>query len=42
LALSGRQLLLLPVRKRKTTLVPPILRLEVLAAKREPGEQVLI
>ncbi len=31
-----------PVRKKYTTLVPPILRPEVLAAKREPGEHVLV
>jgi len=31
-----------PVRKRKTTLVPPILRPEILAAKREPGGHVLV
>lgn len=31
-----------PIRKKRTTLVPPILRPEVLAAKREPGEHVLV
>jgi len=31
-----------PVRKKRTTLVPPILRPEVLAATREPGEHVLV
>lgn len=31
-----------PVRKPRTTLVPPILRPEVLAAKREPGRHVLV
>lgn len=31
-----------PVRKPRTTLVPPILRPEVLAARREPGEHVLV
>lgn len=31
-----------PVRKARTTLVPPILRPEILAAKREPGEHVLV
>src|SRR5262249_11453863 len=31
-----------PVRKKRTTLVPPILRPEILAAKREPGEHVLV
>ena len=31
-----------PVRKKFTTLVPPILRPEVIAAKREPGEHVLV
>lgn len=31
-----------PVRKKRTTLVPPILRPEVLAARREPGEHVLV
>lgn len=31
-----------PVRKRRTTLVPPILRAPVLAAKREPGEHVIV
>jgi len=31
-----------PVRKRRTTLVPPILRPEILAARREPGEHVLV
>ena len=31
-----------PVRKKRTTLVPPILRSEILAAKREPGEHILV
>jgi uncharacterized protein (TIGR00661 family) len=31
-----------PVRKPRTTLVPPILRPEILKAKREPGEHVLV
>ena len=31
-----------PVRKDRTTLVPPILRPEILAARREPGEHVLV
>jgi len=31
-----------PVRKKRTTLVPPILRPEVLAAKREPRDHVLV
>ena len=31
-----------PVRKQRTTLVPPILRPEILAAKREPGAHVLV
>lgn len=31
-----------PVRKPRTTLVPPILRPEILMAKREPGEHVLV
>ncbi len=31
-----------PVRKRYTSLVPPILRPEILAAEREPGEHVLV
>lgn len=31
-----------PVRKKRTTLVPPILRPEILAAVREPGESVLV
>jgi uncharacterized protein (TIGR00661 family) len=31
-----------PVRKRRTTLVPPILRPEILAAKREPGDHVVV
>ncbi|HEY1101629.1 MAG TPA: glycosyltransferase family protein, partial [Myxococcota bacterium] len=31
-----------PVRKARTTLVPPILRPEILAAKREPGDHVLV
>ncbi len=31
-----------PVRKERTTLVPPILRPEVLAARREPGKHVLV
>jgi uncharacterized protein (TIGR00661 family) len=31
-----------PVRKKFTTLVPPILRKEVLEAKREPGEHVVV
>lgn len=30
------------VRKRRTTLVPPILRPEILAARREPGDHVLV
>ncbi len=31
-----------PVRKRRTTLVPPILRPEILRAVREPGDHVLV
>ncbi len=31
-----------PVRKPRTTLVPPILRPEVLAAVREPGDHILV
>ena len=31
-----------PVKKPRTTLVPPILRPEILAAKREPGDHVLV
>jgi uncharacterized protein (TIGR00661 family) len=31
-----------PVRKPRTSLIPPILRPEVLAARREPGEHVLV
>ncbi len=31
-----------PVRKPRTTLVPPILRPEILAAEREPGSHVLV
>jgi uncharacterized protein (TIGR00661 family) len=31
-----------PVCKPKTTLVPPILRPEILAARRDPGEHVLV
>jgi len=31
-----------PVRKKRTTLVSPILRAEILAAKREPGDHVLV
>ena len=31
-----------PVRKSRTTLVPPILRPEILAAAREPGEHVVV
>jgi len=31
-----------PVRKKRTTLVNPILRPEILAAEREPGEHVLV
>lgn len=31
-----------PVRKRRTTLIPPILRPEVMSAKREPGDHVLV
>jgi len=31
-----------PVRKKRTTLVPPILRPEILAARREPGKHVLV
>jgi uncharacterized protein (TIGR00661 family) len=30
------------VKKRRTTLVPPILRPEILAAQREPGDHVLV
>ncbi len=30
------------VRKKRTTLVPPVLRPEILAAKREPGEHILV
>ncbi|MCC6807650.1 MAG: teichoic acid biosynthesis protein [Deltaproteobacteria bacterium] len=30
------------VRKKRTTLVPPILRPEILAAKREPGKHILV
>jgi uncharacterized protein (TIGR00661 family) len=30
------------VRKRRTSLVPPILRPEILAARREPGDRVLV
>jgi uncharacterized protein (TIGR00661 family) len=30
------------VRKKRTTLVPPILRPEIISAKREPGEHVLV
>jgi uncharacterized protein (TIGR00661 family) len=31
-----------PVRRKRTTLVPPILRPEVITAKREPGNHVLV
>jgi uncharacterized protein (TIGR00661 family) len=31
-----------PVRKKRTTLIPPILRPEILAAKREPRDHVLV
>lgn len=31
-----------PVRKNRTTLVPPILRPEILAARREPGDHVVV
>lgn len=31
-----------PVKKPRTTLVPPILRPEILAAKREPGDHILV
>jgi uncharacterized protein (TIGR00661 family) len=31
-----------PVKKPRTTLLPPILRPEILAARREPGEHVLV
>jgi len=31
-----------PVRKTRTTLVPPILRPEILAAEREPGDHLLV
>ena len=31
-----------PVRKKRTTLVPPILRPEILGARREPGSHVLV
>lgn len=31
-----------PVRKRRTTLVPPILRPEILEARREPGSHVVV
>jgi len=30
------------VRKPRTTLIPPILRPEILAARREPGDQILV
>lgn len=31
-----------PVRRKRTTLVPPVLRPELVAAKREPGDHVLV
>jgi uncharacterized protein (TIGR00661 family) len=31
-----------PVRKRRTSLVPPILRPEILAARREPGDHLVV
>lgn len=31
-----------PVKKKRTTLVPPILRPEIAAARREPGDHVLV
>lgn len=31
-----------PVRKKRTTLVPPVLRPEILSAQREPGDHVLV
>ena len=31
-----------PVRKKRTTLVPPILRPEIIEAKRQPGDHVLV
>jgi len=31
-----------PVNKKRTTLVPPILRPEILSAKREPGNHILV
>jgi uncharacterized protein (TIGR00661 family) len=31
-----------PVRKRRTTLVPPILRPEILSARHEPGHHILV
>jgi uncharacterized protein (TIGR00661 family) len=31
-----------PVRRKRTTLVPPILRPEIIEAKREPGDHVLV
>src|SRR4030095_7491744 len=31
-----------PVRKKRTTLIPPILRPEIVAAKREPRAHVLV
>jgi uncharacterized protein (TIGR00661 family) len=31
-----------PLRRERTTLVPPVLRPEVLAAKREPGDHLLV
>ncbi|MED5371409.1 MAG: glycosyltransferase family protein [Myxococcota bacterium] len=31
-----------PIRKKRTTLVPPILRPEILSAHREPGEHILV
>lgn len=31
-----------PVRKKRTSLIPPILRQEILDARREPGEHVLV
>lgn len=31
-----------PVRKRRTSLVPPVLRPEILSARREPGEHLVV
>lgn len=42
LSLSDHQFFYPPIQKERTTLVPLILRKEILAARREPGSHVLV